>query len=145
MTKWSCLMVLCLAAMSLTLAGCGEKAPAGIPHTHNPHAEVTLCGHCGQIKDGEKCCQEGVAVCSNCGLHKGSVLCCSTAISGVRDVVLCRKCGEVLLSKKCCTAGPALCPKCGLHRGSPGCCKIEKVADDVTGEEYEHAHAGNHG
>ena len=62
----------------------------GIPHTHNPDAEITLCGLCGEVKGGEKCCQEGVAECPNCGLHKGSILCCSTAINGRRDVILCR-------------------------------------------------------
>jgi hypothetical protein len=31
-----------------------------------------------------------------------------------------------------------------LHKGSPGCCKIEKVAGDVTGHEFEHAHEGGH-
>jgi hypothetical protein len=31
-----------------------------------------------------------------------------------------------------------------LHKGSPGCCKIEKVAADVGGHEFEHAHEGGH-
>ena len=145
MTRRSCLMLTWLGAVLLTHPGCSEPAPAGIPHTHNPDAEVTLCGLCGEIKGSEKCCKEGVAGCANCGLHKGSVLCCSTAISGRRDVVLCRKCGHVAFSKKCCQTGASTCPKCGLHKGSPGCCKIEKVAIDATGHEVEHAHEGGHG
>jgi hypothetical protein len=129
----------------LAVGGCGEAETVGIPHTHNPAAEITLCGLCGEEKDSEKCCQEGVAECPNCGLHKGSILCCSTAISGRRDVILCRKCGEVAFGKKCCQPGATECPKCGLHKGSPGCCKIEKVAADATGDEYTHAHAeGDH-
>jgi hypothetical protein len=101
---------------------------------------------CGEIKGDEKCCKEGVALCPNCGLHKGSILCCSTAISGRRDVILCRKCGEAAFTPKCCKEGAVACPKCGLHKGSPGCCKIEKVASDATGHEYEHAHgSGDHG
>jgi hypothetical protein len=133
-----------LAVSVLALPGC-EEAPVGVPHTHNPAAEVTLCGLCGEVKESEKCCKEGIALCPNCGLHKGSILCCSTAISGRRDVVLCRKCGEVAFGKKCCKAGPVLCTKCGLHKGSPGCCKIEKVAADATGDEYEHTHAEGEG
>jgi hypothetical protein len=31
-----------------------------------------------------------------------------------------------------------------LHKGSPGCCKIEKVAAEVGGNEFEHAHEGGH-
>jgi hypothetical protein len=144
MTRWSCLMLPCLAALLFVLSGCSEE-PLGIPHTHNPDAEVTLCGLCGEIKDSEKCCKAGVAAeCPICGLHKGSILCCSTAINGRRDVVLCRKCGEVAFGKKCCQPGPVLCTKCGLHKGSPGCCKIEKVAADVGGDEFEHAHEGGH-
>ncbi len=140
MTMQSCRVLPCLAALLLfTLSGCAEEQ-LGIPHEHNPLAEVTLCGLCGETKDSEKCCKEGSTECTICGLHKGSVLCCSTAINGRRDVVLCRKCGEVAFGKKCCQPGPVLCTKCGLHKGSPGCCKIEKVA----AEAGDDAHGGGH-
>jgi hypothetical protein len=131
--------------LTVAMVGCSEPEPAGIPHVHNPHAELTLCGLCGETKESENCCKEGAELCPVCGLHKGSVLCCSPAINGRRDVLLCRKCGEVGFTPKCCKAGTALCPKCGLHKGSPGCCKIEPVAKDATGGEYEHAHEGGHG
>jgi hypothetical protein len=133
MARWSCLIVVALAAWLLTLFGCQEEY-VGIPHEHHAEAEATICGLCGELKGSEKCCQEGIAECPNCGLHKGSILCCSTAFHG-RDVVLCRKCGEVAFGKKCCKPGPALCPKCGLHRGSPGCCKIEKFEGEAAGHE----------
>jgi hypothetical protein len=139
-------MFMGLAAPMLAFSGCGQAEPVGVPHTHNPAAEITLCGLCGETKGDAKCCKEGAAICAICGLHKGSILCCSTAINGRRDVILCRKCGEVAFGKKCCQEGvAAVCPKCGLHKGSPGCCKIEKVAADVSGEEYEHAHAEGEG
>jgi hypothetical protein len=143
MARWSCRMLPWLGLLSLMVAGC-QKAPAGIPHTHNPHAEVTVCGKCGEVKGSEKCCKEGIALCPKCDLHRGSVLCCSPAINGRRDVILCAKCGELAFTEKCCQEGAAECPKCGLHKGSPGCCKIEKVADDVGDHGYEHAHAGGH-
>ena len=144
MTMRSCLMLPCLAALLLfTLSGCGEEQ-IGVPHTHDPETEITLCGLCGEEKDGEKCCKEGSTECPICGLHKGSVLCCSTAINGRRDVVLCRKCGEVAFGKKCCQPGPVLCTKCGLHKGSPGCCKIEKVVVDADGHAIEDAAGGGH-
>ena len=148
MTRGSCLTALLLTLLLFALYGCSEPAPAGIPHTHNPAAEITLCGLCGEVKGSEQCCKEGVAACPNCGLHKGSVLCCSTAISGIRDIVLCRKCGEVVFGKKCCESGVtgvAACPKCGLHKGSPGCCKIEKFAGNDSDHAYEHSHEGDHG
>ena len=144
MTRKSCLMLSCWAALLFTLSGCGEPEAVGIPHTHNPDAEVTLCGLCGEVKGSENCCQEGATLCPICGLHKGAILCCSTAINGRRDVVLCRKCGEVAFSKKCCQVGAAACPKCGLHKGSPGCCKIERVASGEPGNAFEHAHEGGH-
>ena len=144
MTRRSCILLPGVAALALTLSGCSEE-PLGIPHEHNTAAEITLCGRCGEIKDSEKCCKEGVAAeCPTCGLHKGSILCCSTAIYGRRDVVLCRKCGEVAFGRKCCQPGPVLCPKCGLHKGSPGCCKIEKYAGDAGGHEAEQLHEGGH-
>lgn len=133
-----------LLTLLLMLSGCSEPEPVGVPHVHNPDAEVTLCGLCGEVKGGEKCCKEGSETCAICGLHKGAPLCCSTAISGRRDILLCRKCGELGFSEKCCKEGATLCPKCGLHKGSPGCCRIEPVAKDATGHEYEHAHDGDH-
>jgi hypothetical protein len=144
MTRRSCLLLAGFAALPLAIAGCGEEY-VGIPHTHHPEAEITLCGICGEVKEGEKCCKEGAPICPNCGMQKGSILCCSPAISGRKDVILCRKCGEAAFTKKCCSAGPALCPKCGLHKGSPGCCKIEKFTGDAADSAYEHAHEGNHG
>ena len=143
MTRWSSLLAFAFLVISAVSSGCSE-APAGVPHTHNPDAEITLCGLCGEVKDSEKCCKDGATNCSNCGLHKGSPLCCSPAISGMRDRVLCRKCGEIVFSKKCCKPGPAMCPKCGLHKGSPGCCRIDKFTGESTGNEVEHAHEGNH-
>lgn len=144
MSRGFSLMLLGVAASLFPLSGCGEDAPAGIPHTHNPHAELTLCGLCGDIKDTAACCKEGTALCAVCGLHKDSVLCCSSAIDGRRDRVLCRKCGEVAFTKKCCKEGVAACPKCGMHKASPGCCKIDPVPKDAAGSEYEHAHAAGH-
>lgn len=141
MTRNSLCWVVC-ALVLVHVVGCSK--PEVPPHTHHPEFEVTLCGLCGEIKGGEKCCKPGIAICPNCGLHKGSVLCCSPAISGRRDVVLCTKCGEKAFTKKCCQEGIATCPKCGLHKGSPGCCKIQRVAGDGSGESYEHAHRGGH-
>lgn len=130
--------------VGLLMLGCSKKEPVGKPHTHHPEAEVTLCGLCGEVKGGTKCCKEGPALCETCGLHKGAPLCCSTAINGRRDVLLCRKCGEKAFTDKCCKAGVAACPKCGLHKGSPGCCKIEPAAKDAHDEEVSHAHEGEH-
>ncbi|MCI0334736.1 MAG: hypothetical protein L0228_16095, partial [Planctomycetes bacterium] len=131
-------------ALLFALPGCSEK-PAGIPHTHHEEFEVTLCGLCGDVKEGEHTCKAGAEICRICGLHKGAILCCSTAINGRRDVILCRKCGEKLLTKKCCQEGIAICPKCGLQKNSPGCCKIEKAVDDGTGHAKEAGHAGEAG
>jgi hypothetical protein len=133
-----------MAASYVAMSGCSEAPPVGKPHTHHADLELTLCGLCGEIKDSDKCCKEGVAVCPNCGLHKGSILCCSPAINGRRDVILCRKCGEVAFSSKCCAEGAVACPKCGMHKGSPGCCKIERVASGDAGQSFEHAHEGGH-
>ncbi len=149
MMRKSCLLLPAMAALLFALSGCSEE-PKGIPHTHQPEFEVTLCGLCGDIKQDGHTCKEGAEKCSICGLHKGSVLCCSTAFSGApRDVILCSKCGETAFTKKCCQSGAAkdtaACPKCGLHKGSPGCCKIERVVDDGTGHSVKHAHQGGHG
>src|SRR5688572_10201221 len=116
MTRSSCLALCGLALLLIASSGCGKPEPPGVAHTHNPDAEVTLCGLCGETKGSDKCCKEGIALCPKCGLHKGSILCCSAAFTGApRDVILCRKCGEVAFGKKCCKAGPVLCTTCGLH------------------------------
>jgi len=147
MTKRSRCLIPVLAALLFALPGCSEE-PKGIPHTHHPEFEVTLCGLCGDVKEDGHVCKEGAAICPKCGLHKGSILCCSSAYTGApRDVILCSKCGEVAFTKKCCQLGTtdaALCPKCGLHKGSPGCCKIEKAVDDGSSHTIEHAHQGGH-
>lgn len=144
MTRWSCLLLPCLAALLFALPGCSEE-PVGIPHTHHAEFEVTLCGLCGDVKEDGHVCKEGAKICSICGLHKGSILCCSTAFNGApRDVILCSKCGEKAFTTKCCQEGFAICPKCGLHKSSPGCCKIEKAVDDGSGHTIEHAHQGGH-
>lgn len=148
MTRTSCLLLSTFAASLFICGGCSKKQE-GIPHTHHPGMEVTLCGLCGDIKESGHACKEGAKVCPKCGLHQGSILCCSTAFTGApRDVILCAKCGEVAFSRKCCFAGVvkkdvAICPKCGLHKGSPGCCKIEKAKGE-GGESVEHAHEGGH-
>lgn len=134
MTRRSCLMLPALAALSVVLIGCSEKQ-VGIPHEHHAEFEVTLCGLCGDVKEGEHVCKEGAAICEICEKHKGSILCCSDAMNGRRDVVLCRKCGENLLTPNCCRAGIAACPKCGLHKGSPGCCKIKPAVANGAGSK----------
>jgi ABC-type nickel/cobalt efflux system permease component RcnA len=96
-------------------------------HDHKDHKHKKdgpkICGKCGEIKGGEKCCKPGAEKCG-CGLNHGSPGCCK--IKKGKDVALCTHCGEIKGGEKCCKADAKKCPKCNLNAGSPGCCKIKK-------------------
>jgi hypothetical protein len=81
-----------------------------------------LCGHCGEIKSGEKCCVADAVKCGGCKLVKGSPGCCT--IEPGKDVALCSHCGQIAGSDECCDLNAKKCGGCGLAKGSPGCCTI---------------------
>ncbi len=85
--------------------------------------KVFLCGHCGEMKGGEKCCKADAKKCSKCGLNKGAPGCCK--MEKGKDAQLCSKCGEIKGTEKCCKADAKRCG-CGMIKGSPGCCKMPK-------------------
>ena len=97
-------------------------------HTKSAKEEVAvdespaLCGHCGEIKGGEKCCVADAEKCGGCKLAKGSPGCCT--IEPGKDVALCSHCGQIAGSDKCCDINAKKCGSCGLAKGSPGCCTI---------------------
>ncbi len=86
---------------------------------------LTLCGSCGELKGGEKCCAKDAKKCSKCSLNAGSPGCCK--IKKGKDVKLCSKCGDIAGSEKCCAKDAKKCSKCGLNAGSPACCKVDKT------------------
>lgn len=87
------------------------------------HANVALCGSCGQMKGSDVCCAEGATACEGCKLAKGSPGCCKMAKG--EDAALCTGCGHIKGAEACCTEGAERCG-CGMIKGSPGCCKMPK-------------------
>jgi len=81
-----------------------------------------LCGKCGELKGGDKCCRKEAKRCG-CGAIKGSPGCCKLPEKG-KNTPLCVKCGQIKGVTECCSKDAAKCGKCGLVKGSPGCCKI---------------------
>ncbi len=122
-----CCMFLITAAGNINLLAfdSGDASVAGEKHEHKAkkkHAKI--CGHCGEIKGGEKCCKADAKKCPKCKLNAGSPGCCK--IEKGKDVALCGKCGELKGGEKCCKADAKKCPKCKKNAGSPGCCIAKK-------------------
>ena len=115
-SAWACATCGC-SGEAKPKTGCGPKT--GCMHKKGP----SLCGKCGEVKAGEKCCLPDAAKCDKCGLAEGAPGCCKLAGDG-KDAALCVKCGQIKGGEACCKPDAKTCDKCGLAKGAPGCCKI---------------------
>jgi len=112
------LMLLSMLMMFGTFVSIAAPGPA--PAGDSVEKAIVLCGGCGEVKAGEKCCKAEAAKCGGCELHKGSPGCCKMAKG--KDAKLCGHCGEVAGGDKCCKPeGREKCGGCNTLKGSAAC------------------------
>ena len=58
-----------ICILALCISGCNKQEKTSDVHDHSHHADIVLCGGCGQVKGTEACCIKDAIKCS-CGAIK---------------------------------------------------------------------------